>query len=165
MIGVPYIPFTPENIYEVLDTQNAIVIFDEIHAIVHKNDKVSPACKNHEYRGLCYHLAEFFRQVRKRDIDTFVTAQTLEDVYFQARQVMNVRIYCELEHYENDRWIKCLPMEYSHHKCPSWHFHRVKQLRRPSNTPWAYNFFYPEKFYNNYDSYEIVKGWLAKKGK
>lgn len=162
LMGVPYKEFTPENIFEVLDTQDAIVIFDEIHAIVHKNDRVSPTCEKHGYPGLCYRLAEFYRQVRKRDIDTFVTAQTLEDCYFQARQVMNVRIYCELEHLENNKWKKCLPMDYARHKCPDWHYHRVKQLIRPSNTPWAYNYFYPGPFYQNFDSFEIVSGWLAK---
>ncbi len=158
--GVPFEPFAPENIHLVLEVQDAIVIFDEMHAIVHKNDRVSPTCMNHGYKGLCYHLAEFFRQVRKRDIDTFSTCQTFEDVYFQARQVMNVRVYCELEHLEGNRWRKCLPMNYTRHRCPEWHQHRVKQLVRPSNTPWAYKYFNPETFYENYDSYEIVQGWL-----
>lgn len=155
--------FTPDNIYEVLETQDAIVLFDEMHSIVHKGcGKVSSSCKQHAYPGLCYHISEFLRQVRKRDIDTYSTSQTIDDVFFQARQVMNVRIYCELEHIENGRWKKCLPMNYARQKCPAWHYHRVKQLIRPSNTPWAYNYFYPEPFYKNYDSYEIVGGWLAK---
>ncbi len=160
LMGVPYEEFRPDNIYEVLETRDAIVIFDEIHAIVHKNDHVSPGCTNHGFKGLCYHLQEFFRQVRKRDIDTFTTSQTFDDIYFQVRQVMNVRIYCELEHLEGKHWKKCLPMNYLKHKCPDWHYHRVKQLVRPSNTPWAYEYFYPEPFYNNYDSFEIVKGWI-----
>lgn len=165
--GVPYTKFTPENLKKFFneDSQelfrDGLVIFDELSAIVHKGDKVSPSCKNHPVPGLCYLLTQFFRQVGKLGIDTFITGQVLEDVFFQARQLMNIRIYCELEHLEGDRWKKCLPQYESHHRCPDWHVHRVKQLRRPSRTPWAYDYCYIEKFIKNYDSYEIVKGWTA----
>ncbi len=162
-MGIPYEPFRPDNIYELLEIQDALIILDEIHAIVPVNDRVSPSCDKHPYRGLCYHLSELFRQVGKKEIDTYVTCQTDADCYAHARRVMNVTIYCELQHYENGRWIKCLPQEYVRQKCPAWHWHRVKQRYEPSSTPWnPFKYFYIEPYYDNYNSFEIVEGWLKK---
>ncbi len=158
---VPYVQFYPDDIQDVLESPNALVLLDELHTIIHKNDRVSPKCQKHSIPGLCYKISEFLRQVRKNNIDTFTTCQVESDVYFQARQVMNVRIYCEIEHLEGRKWTKCLPMEYPEKKCPEYHYHRIKQLIRPSPTPWAYKYFLPEPFYGNYNSYEVVKGWIA----
>jgi hypothetical protein len=167
LIGVPYTKFSPENLKEFFSDnnehfRNAIVILDELSAIVHKNDKISPTCKKHPVIGLCYLLTQFFRQVGKLGIDTFVTGQVINDIFAQARQLMNITVYCELEHQEGNRWIKCLPHYEQHHRCPDWHYHRVKQQRRPSRTPWSFDYCYIEPFVKNYNSYELVRGWMIK---
>jgi hypothetical protein len=160
LFDIDYQLFTPENIPEVLETKNAIVILDELHAIVHKNHRISESCGKHSIKGLCYHLSEFFRQVRKRRIDTYTTCQTLEDCQFQYRQLMNTQTYCQLGHKENGRWVKCEPMKYPQQECPSWHQHWVKQKTYPSAKPWQSHYFNIQPYYNYYDSFEIVKSWI-----
>ena len=93
--GVPYTPFSPQDISSVLDTQDALVLFDELHAVVHKNHKISETCKKHSVIGLCYRIAQFLRQVRKRGIDTYSTCQTFQDAHFQYRTLMQQQIVCE----------------------------------------------------------------------
>lgn len=159
LFDIDYQLFTPKNIYEVLETKNAIVILDELHAIVHKNHRISEGCGKHTVKGLCYHLSEFFRQVRKRHIDTYTTCQTFEDVQFQYRQLMNLTTYCTLGHIENGRWVKCEPLKYPQQECPDWHEHVVKQKIRPTDKPWKSHYVNIEKIYPYYDSYEIVSGW------
>ena len=79
LLDVPYEKFKPSNISDVLETDHAIVLLDEIHSIVHKNHRIGEGCRKHSIKGLCYHISEFLRQVRKRAIDTHCTAQTFED--------------------------------------------------------------------------------------
>ena len=160
LMNVDYQLFTPKNIYEVLETKNALVLLDELHSIIHKNHRISESCGKHSIKGLCYHLSEFFRQVRKRDIETYTTCQTLSDVFYQGRLLMNVQIYCELGHLEGNRWKKCTPLKYPQQKCPEWHRHRIRHYITPNDKPWQSFYFNPEPYYNNYDSYEIVKGWV-----
>jgi hypothetical protein len=167
LFGIPYTKLTPDNLKEFFNPksnkkfQNALIIIDEISAIVPKNDRVLPTCKNHPVIGLCYLLAIFFRQVRKLDVDTFVTGQVLDDVFYQGRQLMNIRIYCELEHLEGTKWRKCMPQLEKHHRCPETHIHRVKQERYPSPIPWnPYTYCYPEKYYGCFNSKGLVEGWI-----
>jgi hypothetical protein len=158
--GVPYQLLTPENLYDALDTKNAIVLFDELHAIVHINHKIHDGCTKHEYKGLCYHLSEFFRQVRKRGIDTYTTCQRLYDAPAQYRDLMNVQIECQLFHWEGNMRKKCTPLKYPRQKCPEWHQHIIRQYVSPSDTPWKFEWFDPEPIYHIYDTSELVRGWI-----
>lgn len=162
LIGVPYKTITPENLDEVLDTYDALVLLDELHAIVHKNHHITESCTKHVIKGLCYQLSEFYRQVRKRRIDTYSTCQTGADCAFQYWQLMNVHILCELQHLDESggRWVACEPMKYARNECPKWHEHRVKQ-HWSIDPPWKYHYAYIQPIINNYDSYEIVKGWVS----
>lgn len=160
LIDIEYQEITPKNLMNVLDTKDAIVLFDELHAIVHKNHKIHEGCTKHSVKGLCYYLSEFFRQVRKRDIDTYTTCQTLSDAPFQYRQLMNVQVYCELGYVNDGVWKKCRPLDYPGQKCPEWHKHIIKQYITPNSQPWKKYYFNPEPIYHNYDSFEIVKGWI-----
>jgi hypothetical protein len=157
---IDYQMFTPKDLYEVLDTKNAIVLLDELHAIVHINHKIHEGCTKHSVRGLCYHLSEFFRQVRKRDIDTYTTCQRLYDAPMQYREMMNVQIECKLFHWEGQMRKACTPLKYPGQKCPPWHKHIIRQYVTPSDTPWRYEWFNPEPIYDIYDTSELVRGWI-----
>lgn len=159
LIDIDYVQFSPDNIEEVLETDRALVILDEIHAITHKNHRISESCTKHgENKGLCYRLSEFFRQVRKRDITTRSTAQNFWDCHIQYRQLMQRQILCEKYYICDNRLCKC-----NSDKCPDWHEHVIKhtmfrggvyQVGEPMN-------FDPTPFYPFYDSYEIVDGWVS----
>lgn len=155
---IPYTQFTPDNIDEVLETDNALVLLDEIHAIVHKNHKIQERCNKHgEYMGLCYQLSEFFRQVRKRKITTRSTAQVFYDMAAQYRALMQRQILCEKFHSENGRLYKC-----NSDICPEDHEHYIKQklyrnLRFVQDLPIRD----PSPYYEYYDSHEIIKGWVT----
>lgn len=154
---VPYIQFTPDNIGEVLETDNALVLLDELHAIVHKNHKIGEGCTKHgEYRGLCYRISEFYRQIRKRQSDSFSTCQTFADAHFQFRTLMQQQILCEKYHLLNNKLYKC-----EGDKCPEDHRHYIKQtLFKNFNFVKELPLFDPEPFYGYYDSFEIVDGWV-----
>jgi len=150
--GIEYTPFTPDNIGEILETENAFVLFDEIHAIIPKNDRILPGCKKHIKLGLCYDMVQMFRQVRKNDITTASTAQTFGDCVYQLRVVMQQMIICEKFHIEKGVFRKC-----ETDKCPESHGnHFIKQTNYRNG---EILYFEPEMFYKFYDSNEIVKGW------
>ena len=160
LMELPYEKFNPNNISDVLETENALVFLDELHAIVHKNHKIHEGCGKHSVKGLCYLLSEFFRQVRKRKIDTHTTCQTFADCAFQYRQLMNVQIVCEKFHLEGKKLVKCKPNYTTGEECPEWHKHIIKQQRYPSEQYEPAVYFNPEKVYSLYNSFEIVSGWV-----
>jgi len=155
---VPYTPFKPDNVSEVLETENALVILDELHAIVDKNHKISETCKKHgEVIGLCYRLSKFFRQVRKRAITTRSTCQTFMDAAYQYRNLMQEQIVCEKKNLHDGRLSKC-----DGDKCPSDHRHYIKQqLYRNFDFVKELPLFDPEPYYEYYDSFEIIDGWVT----
>lgn len=157
LFDIEYMPFYPENIGEVLETKKALVILDELHAIVHKNHKINERCTHHSIIGLCYRISEFYRQVRKRDINSRATCQTFSDAPFQYRQLMQEQILCEKYRVENNRLFKC-----DADKCPAEHEHIIKQTTYrnlfQSKEP---IYFDPAPYYNFYDSFEIVEGWVS----
>lgn len=160
--SIDYIELTPENLSEALETKNAIVLMDELHAIVHKNHKVHEGCTKHSVTGLCYRLSEFYRQVRKRDIDTHNTCQTFSDAPFQYRQLMNVQVLCEKYHIDEvNRLKKCRPTRENGDRCPMDHRHVIKQTWYPSSIHDQPYYLDPEPYYGCYDSYEIVDGWVS----
>lgn len=155
--GVPYKPFNPDSIEEVLETDDALVILDELHAIIHKNHKIGEGCGKHSIRGLCYRLSEFYRQVRKRNINSRASCQTFQDAHYQFRTLMQQQILCEKFHLEGNRLKKC-----DSDKCPNDHRHYIKQkLYRNFNFAKELPLFDPEPYYEYYNSYEIVDGWVT----
>ncbi|MDD5407068.1 MAG: hypothetical protein PHE73_09045 [Sulfurovaceae bacterium] len=154
---VDYKQFSPENIDEVLETDNCLILLDELHAIVHKNHSIQERCKFHgEHTGLCYRLAQFFRQIRKRNNDSYSTCQTFGDAQAQYRQLMQRQIVCEKMRLDGDRLRKC-----DEDKCPSDHRHYIKQkLYQNFVFVKELPLFDPEPYYSLYDSFEIVKGWV-----
>lgn len=154
--GIPFSPFYPDNTAEVLETDDALVILDELHAIIHKSHKINEGCGKHSIKGLCYRLSEFFRQVRKRKIDTHSTCQTFQDAHYQFRTLMQQQILCEKYRLEGNRLFKC-----DSDVCPPEHRHYIKQkLYRNYNFVKELPLFDPEPYYEYYDSYEIVDGWV-----
>lgn len=159
LIGVPFTPFTPENIGEVLETDDALVILDELHAIIHKNHKIGEGCGKHSLKGLCYRVSEFYRQVRKRNINTRQTCQTFQDAHYQYRTLMQQQILCEKYHLINGRLKKCDSLDGT---CPDDHRHYIKQkLFRNYNFVKELPLLDPEPYYGYYNSYEIVNGWVS----
>ena len=154
---VEWTQLTPENLDAVLEIEDAIVILDELHAIVHKNHKIGERCTKHgENVGLCYKLAQFFRQVRKRHIDTYSTCQTFMDAPFQYRTLMQRQIVCEKLRVERDCLKKC-----DADNCPTDHRHYIRQsLFQNMLFVKEIGLFDPEPYYPLYDSTEIVKGWV-----
>jgi len=154
LIGFEYTEFVPENIHEVLETKNAVVLFDEVAAIIHKNHRIGAHCEQHEGNiGLCYNLTQFFRQVRKNHITTCSTAQTFSDIQFQLRTLVQQTIVCEKFHIELGKLIKCTT-----DRCPEWHgTHYIRKTDVRTGETIYQN---PEKYYPHYDSSEIVKGWV-----
>jgi len=159
--NVPYEQFTPHNLDEVLETKNALVLLDELHAIVHKKHMVHERCTAHVVQGLCYRLSEFFRQVRKRGINTYSTCQTFDDAAYQYRQLMNVQVECEKYHLEGNKLKKCKPDYITGMECPTWHKHLIKQRYFPGSIYDKPHIFDPEPIYDYYNSFEIVKGWVS----
>lgn len=151
--GIDYTELIPDNLYEVLEVDNAFILFDEIHAIIDINHKISPSCKKHgEHIGLCYHISEMFRQVRKGKNTTASTAQTFSDCVYRLKIVMQEMIICEKFHVEHDVFKKCTT-----DNCPAEHGkHFIKQTNYRTG---EIIYFEPEPFYGMYDSSEIVKGW------
>lgn len=158
ILEIPYTKFTPDNIDEVLETEDALVIFDEIHAIVHKNHKILETCKKHgEVTGLCYRISEFFRQVRKKRITTRSTAQIFTDMPAQYRSLMQRQILCEKFYLENNKLSKC-----SSDICPEYHEHYIKQkLFKNLMFVKDLSVLDPSPYYQYYNSSEIVKGWVT----
>jgi len=154
---VPYTKFTPDNIEEVLSTDNALVVLDEIHAIVHKNHRITEHCQKHSVDGLCYRLGEFFRQIRKRSSDSYASSQTFADTAYQYRTLMQRQVVCEKYHLRDNMLRKC-----ESDKCPADHEHYIKQtLFKNYNFVKELPLFDPSTYYNYYDSYEIVDGWVT----
>lgn len=149
--GVDYTPMTPDSIMDILKIDNAVVLFDEIHALFDINHKVSPGCKKHTKTGLCYDISEFFRQVRKRNITTISTVQTFSDCIYRLRIVMQELIICEKFHLENKSLVKC-----NMDTCPDWHIHFIKQTNYRNGQSCYID---PKNIYGMYDSSEIVEGW------
>jgi hypothetical protein len=157
-LTVPYTPFKPDTISEVLETSNALVVLDELHAIVDKNHTISETCKRHgDVIGLCYRLSKFFRQIRKRGSTTRSTCQTFMDAPLQYRNLMQEQILCEKYNLYNDKLYKC-----NADKCPSEHKHYIKQkLYRNLDFVLEKPLFDPAPYYEYYDSFEIVDGWVC----
>ena len=156
---IEYTPLLPTTLDEALEVDNALVLLDEIHAIVHKNHRITERCKRHDTEGLCYLLSEFLRQVRKRHIDTHSTAQDKWDVHYQYRVVMQTGIVCEKFHITEEGNLKrCTPEKYTNHECPTSHEHWIKQTNDRTGTK---TYFDPEPYYGFYNSFEIVKGWVS----
>jgi len=151
--SVEYTKLIPENLGKLLDINNAVFLFDEIHAMFYKNHKFNVNCKQHPVIGLCYLYAEFIRQVRKLGVDTVSTSQTLADCHYQIRTLMNTIIICEKYHIIDNKMYKCESVN----KCPSWHEHCIKQTNYKTG---KVTYFYPSAFYNTYDTEEIVRGWV-----
>lgn len=159
---VDYTEFTPENVDEAIEAKHALIILDELHAIVHKNHKISETCKKHgEHIGLCYRLAQCFRQIRKNDNDSYSTCQTFMDAPYQYRTLMQRQVVCEklhLQHMEGcDKLKKC-----ESDVCPEDHRHYIRQTLY-KNTLFVKELplFDPVPFYPLYDSFEVVKGWVT----
>ena len=151
--NIEYEQLLPENIMDVIEVDNAVILFDEIHAIIHKNHRITTTCKKHSKVGLCYELVELFRQVRKKNITTISTAQTFADVQFQLRTVMHQMIICEKFHIADGTFRKCQT-----DKCPPDHEkHYIKQTNYRTG---EIVYIEPERYYAYYDSNEIVKGWI-----
>ena len=169
--GIPYTPLTPNNMFEILEVKDALIIFDEMAAIVHKNHHISESCKKHHVEGiqdkyttgLCHRLTMMVRQVRKNDVDTRSTAQDFWDVQRQMRDLMQVGILCEKYHEDEDGGvIKCNPSAYPRRKCPDTHRHWILQTQvRNSRIIGTPRFFDPEPYYGFYNTNEIVKGWVS----
>lgn len=151
LIGVPYTELSPYNIDEVIETENAVVLFDELHAIIDIHHKVNPRCKHHVIMGACYGISELFRQVRKKDITTLSTVQSYSDCVYRLKVVMQENIICEKFDISTGRFKKC-----ALDNCPDTHIHRIMQTNYRT---WEKTVFDPSLYYNCYDSGEIVKGW------
>ena len=151
LFGVDYIELTPYNIAEVLETEHAVVLFDELHAIIDIHHKVSPRCKHHLKLGTCFDISELFRQVRKKDITTLSTVQSYSDCVYRLKVVMQETLICEKFDISTGTYKKCYT-----DNCPDWHIHRIKQTNIRSGD---YGYFDPSLYYGSYDSSEIVKGW------
>jgi len=149
--GFKYTPLRPDNIMEVLEVEHAVVLFDELHAILDLNHKVSPTCKKHTHIGCCYEISELFRQVRKRDITTLSTVQSYSDCIYRLKVVMQENIICEKYDISTGTRRKCFQ-----DNCPSEHVHRIKQTNLRTGD---YGYFDPTDYYGCYDSSEIVAGW------
>ena len=155
--GIPYTKFTPDNIEEVLNTDHALVILDEIHAIVHKNHKITEHCQKHSIDGLCYRLGQFFRQIRKKGSDSFSSSQTFADTAYQYRTLMQRQIVCEKFRLDGNMLRKC-----DTDKCPAEHEHYIKQnLFKNYNFVKELPLFDPNPYYEYYNSFEIVDGWVT----
>lgn len=162
LIGVPYTPLTPESIPEVLETRDAVILFDELHAIIDINHKISPGCKKHSYVGLCYELSEMFRQVRKNNITTESTCQTFSDTVYRLKVMMQEIIICEKYHVETyniNGMSRKINVKCTTDICPLEHKeHKVKQTDyRTQQSTFVPNI---EDYYGVYDSSEVVKGWI-----
>lgn len=163
LIGIPYTELTPCNIAEVIETDNAVVLFDELHAIIDIHHKVSPRCKHHIKEGTCFDISELFRQVRKKNITTLSTVQSYSDCVYRLKVVMQENIICEKFDISSGRFRKCLS-----DNCPPDHIHRIMQTNYRT---WEKTIFDPSLYYNCYNSSEIVNGWqdceveVKKKGK
>lgn len=154
---IPYIPFEPENIRDVLNASNSLIILDELHSIVHKNHKISEGCNKHSVKGLCYRLSEFFRYIRKKGNDSFSTCQTFQDAHYQYRTLMQQQILCEKYNLSGNRLLKC-----NADRCEGDHRHYIKQkLYRNFMFVKDLPLFDPEPYYEYYDSYEIIDGWVS----
>jgi hypothetical protein len=151
LIGLEYTELTPYNISEVLETDNAVVLFDELHAIIDIHHKVSPRCKHHIKTGTCFDISELFRQVRKKNITTLSTVQSFSDCVYRLKVVMQETLICEKYDTSTGVYKKCYQ-----DNCPTTHIHMIKQTNRRSGD---YTYFNPFPFYGSYDSSEIVKGW------
>jgi hypothetical protein len=151
LIGVPYTELTPYNINEVIETDNAIVLFDELHAIIDIHHKVSPRCKHHAIEGACYEISELFRQVRKKNITTLSTVQSYSDCVYRLKVVMQENIICEKYNIASGRFKKC-----DADNCPPEHIHKIMQTNYRT---WEKTVFDPVLYYECYDSSEIVQGW------
>ena len=149
--GVEYNELTPSSIDEIFECDNAVVLFDELHAIIDINHKVSSTCKRHSKVGTCFDISELFRQVRKRNITTLSTVQSFSDCVYRLKIVMQELIICEKYDISTGIYKKC-----HEDNCPSDHVHRIKQTNHRNG---EIRFFNPENFYNSYDSSEIVGGW------
>lgn len=155
--------FRPDNIEEVLEAQDALVILDELHAIVHKKHTVSESCTKHVVKGLCYRLSEFFRQVRKRDITTRSSCQTFNDAQYQYRTLMQQQIVCELHHLVGNRLYKCDPAMYPDKKCPADHYHIVRRYLYRNGCMFVKELkpFDINPYFQFYNTEDIVTGWVT----
>ena len=151
LIGLPYVELTPYNINEVIETDNAVVLLDELHAIIDIHHKVSPRCKHHIIEGTCFDISELYRQVRKKNITTLSTVQSYSDCVYRLKVVMQENIICEKFDISSGRYRKCLS-----DICPPWHVHRIMQTNYRT---WEKTIFDPSLYYDCYNSSEIVKGW------
>jgi hypothetical protein len=151
LIGIEYTELTPYNIREVVETDNAVVLFDELHAIIDIHHKVSPRCKHHMTLGACFDISELFRQVRKKNITTLSTVQSYSDCVYRLKVVMQENIICEKFDISTGAYKKCFQ-----DNCPTNHKHMIKQTNYRTGD---YQYMNPLNFYSCYDSSEIVKGW------
>jgi hypothetical protein len=151
LIGIDYTELTPYNIYEVIETDNAVVLFDELHAIIDINHKVTPRCKHHIKAGTCFDISELFRQVRKKNITTLSTVQSFSDCVYRLKVVMQENIICEKYDTSTGIYKKCFQ-----DNCPTTHIHMIRQTNLRTGD---YQYINPEPFYDSYNSSEIVKGW------
>lgn len=148
---IEYNELTPDSIKEIFECDNAVVLLDELHAIIDINHKVSPTCKKHSMVGTCFELSELFRQVRKRNITTLSTVQSFSDCVYRLKVVMQEMIICEKYDISQGIYKKCHA-----DNCPDWHIHRIKQTNHRNG---EIRYFNPVEFYSLYDSSEIVQGW------
>lgn len=151
LIGIEYTELTPYNLLDVIETDNAVVLFDELHAILDIHHRISPGCKHHIKTGTCFDISELFRQVRKKNITTLSTVQSFSDCVYRLKVVMQETIICEKYDISSGTYKKC----YSD-VCPKSHIHMIKQTNYRSG---EYCYINPKPFYTSYDSSEIVHGW------
>jgi len=149
--GIEYTKLTPQNLTTILEMENVIVLLDEVGAIMHNSHKISPACKKHEHEGLCYDIVQFSRQLRKRKIEAYYTAQSLYDTQAQLRKMMNRVVYCQKYGIVNGMLKKC-----TQDTCVPDHIHYIRQLDRMTMKE---SYIDISKVYQYYDSSEIVSGY------
>lgn len=156
LYGIPYTPFTPDNIDEVLEMENVVVFFDEVYTVLHNSHKISPTCKKHGKVGLCFDLIKFFRQIRKLDGTTISTSQLFGDSQYQLRMLMQEIFFCEKYHWVGKSLVKC---KMDKNKCPPDHEHVIKKTNYRTGEE-SY-IWHPELYYGVYNTNEIVdERWI-----
>ncbi len=152
--NVEYVQLKPDNLFKIFKEQNIVVFLDEIHSIVHRNHSIHELCDKHgkDNIGLCYRLSEFCSQIRKIDGTLILTSQTYSGVARQYRELIDNIILCEKYDVFNGNLIKC-SLE---NKCDAIHYIR-NDYYGLSDPP---EYFLASPYYEMYDSYEVVDGWV-----
>ncbi len=152
--NVEYTQLKPNNLFKVFSEKNVVVLLDEIHSIVHRNHSIHELCERHgkENIGLCYRLSEFCSQIRKIDGTLILTSQTYSGVARQYRELIDTIILCEKYDAVGGDLQRCT----LENKCAAVHYIR-NDYYGLNDAP---EYFLASPFYEMYNSYEIVSGWV-----